>query len=176
MKNGKQSYELMNGRKVLVINLEWLEYLQCSFKTYLFQLQGYLLINIHSSFEYLLFSGMLKFPLCIAKVLSPNGKVKKHSLYNKQPNAWNRKNLYQSTLQLQRYIYLLRKIWYLFNNVHALTLKWHIICLKEIPNKHICRYLGIIFKCLGVQMMPRHHAGPDVVGIKQVRFYRRMLL
>ena len=84
MKKGKQIYELMNGRKLLVINLE---YLRCSFKAYPFQLQGYLLINIHSSFEYLLFSGMLKFPLCIAKVLSPNGKVKKHSLYNKQPNA-----------------------------------------------------------------------------------------
>lgn len=31
---------------------------------------------------------MLKFPLWIAKALSPKGKEKKHSLYNKHPKAY----------------------------------------------------------------------------------------
>ena len=31
--------------------------------------------------------GIVKFPDCMASVLSPNGNVKKQSLYNKHPNA-----------------------------------------------------------------------------------------
>ena len=42
--------------------------------------QGYLHIKECSSFEYLELYGMLKLPLCMANVLSPNGSVKKHSL------------------------------------------------------------------------------------------------
>lgn len=34
---------------------------------------------------------MLKLPLWIANVLSPNGKVKKQSLYSRHPKAWNMK-------------------------------------------------------------------------------------
>ena len=40
----------------------------------------YLPINAMRFREYLLLSGMVKTPLCIASVLSLNGKVKKHSL------------------------------------------------------------------------------------------------
>lgn len=41
-------------------------------------------------FENLEPSGMVKFPLCTANVLSPKGKVKKHNRYSKQPRACNR--------------------------------------------------------------------------------------
>lgn len=44
-------------------------------------------ISATSSGEYLQFSGMLNLPLCIARALSPNGSVKKHSLYSRQPRA-----------------------------------------------------------------------------------------
>lgn len=44
-------------------------------------------ISATSSGEYLQFSGMLNLPLCIARALSPNGSVKKHNLYSKQPRA-----------------------------------------------------------------------------------------
>lgn len=40
-------------------------------------------------FENLEPSGMVKFPLCTANVLSPKGKVKKHNRYSKQPRACN---------------------------------------------------------------------------------------
>ena len=49
--------------------------------------EGSLLIIANNSLEYLQLSGTVKLPLCIASVLSPNGRVKKHSLYNKQPRA-----------------------------------------------------------------------------------------
>jgi hypothetical protein len=34
---------------------------------------------------------MVKLPDCIANVLSPNGREKKHNLYNKHPNACQKK-------------------------------------------------------------------------------------
>ena len=40
-----------------------------------------------SSFEYLELSGIVKFPLWIAKALSPKGNEKKHSRYNRHPIA-----------------------------------------------------------------------------------------
>lgn len=46
-----------------------------------------LLINLWSSSEYGELSGMVNVPLKMANVCSPNGVVKKHNLYSKQPRA-----------------------------------------------------------------------------------------
>lgn len=45
------------------------------------------LIRQCMSLEYLELSGIVKFPSQIATWLSPNGSVKKQSLYNKHPSA-----------------------------------------------------------------------------------------
>ena len=37
--------------------------------------------------EYLELSGKEKFPFCMASVLSPKGRLKKQSLYRRQPKA-----------------------------------------------------------------------------------------
>lgn len=44
-------------------------------------------IYIHLQRTNLELFGIVKFPDCMASVLSPNGNVKKQSLYNKHPNA-----------------------------------------------------------------------------------------
>jgi len=50
------------------------------------------LIRAISCGEYREFSGIENCPLCMATALSPNGKMKKHNLYSKQPSACKQQN------------------------------------------------------------------------------------
>ena len=64
----------------------------CSIKLNLNSIYMYLPIKDINWLENLPSSGMVKLPDCIANVLSPNGREKKHNLYNKHPNACQKKN------------------------------------------------------------------------------------
>ena len=75
-----------------------------------------LLISLWSSSEYGELSGIVNVPLRIASVCSPNGVVKKHNLYNKQPRAWD------TTLTLNFNLYLLGA--YPYITAHCNRLAW----------------------------------------------------